>query len=135
MVSQHVPQDFLKFENLPRPNKKAYVFPPLLHIQIVVQYWISHGSSNTLHGGHASTKQAQPKPSMSFLCFVYFTLAYSKSICCFCNTIFSFWSSTNVLLQQTVVQTVTECLETCWAVQSCLTTADTININTLPHKH
>lgn len=65
----------------------------------------------------------------SLFCFVYFTLAYSENIC-FCNTFFC--SLAHVQLQQTVVQTVTDCLETCWT-ESCLTTADTIYINTLTH--
>lgn len=132
MVSQHVLQDFLKFENLLRPNKKAYVFPPRLHIQIVVQYWVSHGSSNTLHGGHASTKQAQSKPSKSFS-VLFISLWPTVNLFVVFVTLFFFCSSANVQLQQTIVQTVADCLETCWAAQSCLTTADTININMLAH--
>ncbi|AWP12904.1 Hypothetical protein SMAX5B_018414 [Scophthalmus maximus] len=41
---------------------------------------------------------------------------------------------TDVQLQQTAVQTVTDCLETCWTARMRLTTADTVHKHTLTHK-
>lgn len=72
-----------------------------------------------------------PNPQ-NLSCFVYFGQVYCNSTCCLCNTFFP--SPADVQLQQTAAQTVTDCLETCWTAHICLTTADTIYINTHTHK-
>lgn len=111
-------------------TKKLMFFPPPLHIQIVAQHKVSHGSSNTLHGGCASTEQARCVGHTVNLFVLFFCLFFLLPPLLLLTP----RSLAKVQMQQTVVQTVTDCLETMLGCpESCLTTADTININTLAH--